>query len=162
MGSDTNPHLADQLEPTLEHVLTLDVEIADPIEIGETGNGQRRIIPITGGTVDGRIEGEILDAGADFQLHRIDRATELVAKYAFETAEGSRVYVENRGIRYASPETSKRLREDKPVDPDEVYFKTVPTFETADPDLEWLTEKVFLAAGTRQPDGVTLAVYAVE
>lgn len=162
MGPDSNPQLADQLEPTLEHVLTLDVEIAEPIEIGETGDGQRRIIPITGGTVDGRIDGEIIDAGADFQLHRIDRSTELVAKYAFESEGGSRVYVENRGIRYAPPETSRRLRADKPVDPDDVYFKTVPTFETADPDLKWLTQQIFVAAGTRQPDGVTLAVYAVK
>jgi hypothetical protein len=103
-----------------------------------------------------------LEAGADYQLYRERRPTELVAKYAFETTSGSRVYVENRGMRMADPETSERLRDGKPVAPEDVYFCSVPEFETADPDLSWLTENVFVAAGTRQPNGVRLAVYNVK
>ncbi|WP_408960232.1 DUF3237 domain-containing protein [Natrinema sp. 74] len=148
-------------EPSLEHVMDLEVEVEEPIEIGETGDGQRRIIPITGGTVSGRIEGRVISAGADYQLFRVDRPTELVAKYAFETDDGSSVYVENRGIRSAPPETKERLRDGDPVDPDEVYFQSTPEFETADPDLEWLTRNVFVASGIRQPRGVKLAVYRV-
>lgn len=160
MGSETDGG-DDPLTPTLEHAFDIEVEVDDPIEIGQTGDGQRRIIEIVGGTVTGRIEGELLSGGADYQLSRIERPTELVAKYAFETDSGSRVYVENRGIRSASPETSRRLREGQPVDPDDVYFRTVPEFETADPGLAWLTENVFVAAGIRRPYGVRLAVYRI-
>lgn len=160
MGSDTN-EADDPLTPTLEHAFDVEVEVDDPIEIGQTGDGQRRIIEIVGGTVSGRIEGELLPGGADYQLSRIERPTELVAKYAFETDSGSRVYVENRGVRSAAPETSRRLRDGQPVDPDDVYFRTVPEFETADPDLAWLTESVFVATGIRRPYGVRLAVYRV-
>ncbi|AHG02164.1 hypothetical protein HALLA_19895 (plasmid) [Halostagnicola larsenii XH-48] len=162
MGEENTDQEADPLVPTLEQVLELDIEVDDPIEIGETGDGSRRIIPIRGGTVSGRCDGTVLQAGADYQLYRTERATELVAKYAFETDEGSRVYVENEGIRHASPETSERIRDGRPVDPEDVYFQSVPTFETADPDLEWLTESVFVASGTRQPNGVKLRVYRVE
>ena len=162
MGTDSTDRLPDDLVPTLEHVLDLEIEVEEPIEIGETGNGQRRIIPIVDGTVSGRVEGTIIPAGADYQLFRVDRPTELVAKYAFETDDGSRVYVENRGIRAASPETKERLRDGEPVDSEEVYFQSTPRFETADPDLEWLTERIFVAAGIRRPKGVKLAVYAVE
>lgn len=151
----------DHLTPTLERVLELDVEVEEPIEIGQTGDGQRRIIPIRGGTVSGRVDGHVLPGGADYQLFRVDRPSELVANYAFETDDGARVYVENRGIRFASPEDSERLRDGLPVDPDDVYFRSVPEFETADPDLEWLTRSVFVAAGIRQPHGVKLAVYRV-
>ena len=147
--------------PTLEHVLDLDVEVAEPIEVGETGNGLRRIIPITGGTVSGRIEGRILDAGADYQLFRVDRPTELVANYAFETTDGHRVYVENEGIRHASPENKRRLRDGEPVDPEDVYMQSTPSFETAASELQWLTEGVFVAPGIRAPKGVRLAVYRV-
>lgn len=147
--------------PPLEHVLDLDVEVADPIEVGETGNGLRRIIPITSGTVSGRVDGTILPGGADFQLFRVDRPTELVAKYAFETAAGDRVYVENRGIRHAAPAVKERLRDGQPVDPGDVYMQSTPRFETAAPDLQWLTQRVFVAGGARQPNGVRLAVYGV-
>ncbi|WP_144900791.1 DUF3237 domain-containing protein [Halobellus captivus] len=149
------------LELGLERVMELEIEVESPIEIGETGDGQRRIIPILGGTVSGRVEGTVLDAGADYQLYRERRPTELVAKYAFETTDGDRVYVENEGMRLADLETSKRLRDGKPVDPEDVYFCSVPQFETAASDLQWLTESVFVASGTRQPNGVRLAVYRV-
>jgi hypothetical protein len=160
MGSEIDGD-DDPLTPTLEHVFDIEVEVDDPIEIGQIGDGQRRIIEVVGGMVSGRIDGEILPGGADYQLSRIDRPTELVAKYAFEADSGSRVYVENRGIRSASPEDSRRLRDGQPVDPDDVYFRTVPEFETADPDLAWLTENVFVATGVRRPHGVRLSVYRV-
>lgn len=161
MGGETDAHDSAALEPTLEHVMDLEIEVEEPIEIGETGDGQRRIIPIVDGTVSGRIEGRVIPAGADYQLFRVERPTELVAKYALETDGGSRIYVENRGIRSASPETKERLRDGDPVDPDEVYFQSTPQFETADPDLEWLTRSIFVASGIRQPKGVKLAVYRV-
>lgn len=62
----------------------------------------------------------------------------------------------------ADPETSERLRDGKPVAPEDVYFCSMPEFETTEPDLSWLTENVFVAAGTRQPNGVRLAVYNVK
>lgn len=147
--------------PGLERVLEIDVEVAAPIDIGETGNGLRRIIPIERGTVSGRLSGHILPGGADFQLFRVDRPSLLVAKYAFETDDGKRVYVENEGIRHAPPGVKRRLRDGEPVDRDEVYFQSTPSFETAAPDLQWLTEAVFVAGGTRQPRGVKLAVFRV-
>jgi len=54
--------------PTLEHVCTLQVML-DPIrEMGAGRAGQRRIIPIIGGTVQGaRLSGKILNLGADWQ-----------------------------------------------------------------------------------------------
>jgi hypothetical protein len=149
------------LELGLERVLELEIDVESPIEIGDTGNGQRRIIPITGGTVTGWCEGTVLAVGADYQLYRDRRPTELVAKYAFETDDGDRVYVENRGMRVADPETKRKLRDGEEVDPDAVYFCSVPEFEVASPELSWLEEHVFVAAGTRQPNGVRLAVYKV-
>jgi len=147
--------------PELQHVFDVDVEVSAPIDIGETGSGLRRIIPIERGQLSGRIQGEILPGGADYQLFRVDRPTELVAKYAFETDEGHRVYVENRGIRHASPENKRRLRDGEPVAPEDVYFQSTPRFETAAPELSWLTEGVFVAPGTRMPRGVRLSVYKV-
>lgn len=161
MADDSHDRERDHLDLRLERALTLDVEVAEPIDVGDTGDGYRRIIPITGGTVSGRVEGTVLDAGADYQLFRTDRATELVAQYAFETDGGDRVFVDNRGIRAADPATKKRLRDGEEVDPGDVYFCSVPRFETAADDLAWLAERVFVATGIRRPRGVRLAVYQV-
>ncbi|MFB6251470.1 MAG: DUF3237 domain-containing protein [Halobellus sp.] len=149
------------LELGLERVMELDVEVESPIEIGDTGDGQRRIIPILGGTATGKIEGEVLSTGADYQIYRDRRPSEIVAKYAIETSDGDRIYVENRGMRFADPEVSERIREGKPVDPADVYFCSVPEFEVPTSELEWLENHIFVATGTRRSKGVRLAVYQV-
>lgn len=161
MGGDADDP-GDPSVPTLGHAFDLDVEIDEPIEIGETGDGYRRIVPITGGTVSGAVTGSVLPVGADFQLLRLDRPTELVARYAFETESGAMVYVENRGIAVAPREVNERVRDGLPVDPAKVYFRTVPTFETADPELDWLTERVFVGSAEPGEGVVSISVYEVE
>ena len=149
--------------PVLDHAFDLHVEIGDPVEVGETGDGHRRIIPITGGTVTGRLEGEVLPAGADFQLFRRDRPIEVVARYAFETTTGERVYVENEGIAVLPRDDDGA--DDGPDDsggPSDVYFRTVPSFETESEDLRWLSERVFVASARRDGDVVHVAVYEVQ
>lgn len=58
--------------PTLELIAELSVTVAAPIEAGDvqgaSTRGKRRTIPITGGTVRGRLNGRVLAGGAAFQL----------------------------------------------------------------------------------------------
>ena len=55
----SNPHDSIAL-PSLTPVADVAVEIGAPIVVGDTPAGLRRVIPILGGTVKGRIEGRIL------------------------------------------------------------------------------------------------------
>ena len=148
--------------PSLEHVADLAVEIAEPLEIGDIGHGERRVIPIIGGTVEGpRLKGRIRPAGADFQIIRRGGVTELVARYVIEADDGALIFVENAGIRHGPPELIARLRRGESVDPRRIYFRTVPRFETASPDYEFLTRHVFIATGARFPHEVRLRVWLV-
>jgi hypothetical protein len=148
--------------PRLEHLADLSVAIAAPIEVGETGVGERRLIPILGGTVTGSgLNGRILPGGADFQIIRPSGVTELVARYVIEMADGALVYVENSGLRDGPPELMERLRRGEPVDPTLIYFRTVPRFETASPRLQFLTRRLFVGVGARYSDRVTLAIWMV-
>lgn len=148
--------------PTLEHVFTLTVQLADVIDIGDTARGRRRVIPITGGTVEGPLlQGVVLAGGADAQFIRADGVTELDARYVIQSTGGDRVYIENTGLRTASADDVARLTRGEPVDPAMVYFRTTPRFETAAPDLQWLTSTLFVAVGERDPDAVRIVVYAV-
>ena len=67
-----------------------------------------------------------------------------------------------RRIRHASAEVAKKLLAGEPVDPSQVYFKTVPAFETSAHELQWLTRAVFIGLGERQPDVVIVHVWKVE
>ena len=116
--------------PALEHVTDLTVFVAAPIEVGDTGSGQRRVIPITGGTARGpRLNGTVLSGGADFQLVRPDHVAELDARYVIQADDGTCLFVMNRALRRASAELTARLVRGEAVDPSLVYFRCTPSFE---------------------------------
>jgi len=148
--------------PGLEPVIRLDVRVDAPVEAGMTGQGRRRIIPITHGTVDGpAFCGTVLPGGSDVQRIRPDGVAEVEARYILETDAGTHVFIENRGVRHAPPDVMAELVAGRPVDPALVYFRSVPRFETDDESLRWLERDQFVATGARFPDRVRIDVYRV-
>jgi Protein of unknown function (DUF3237) len=151
--------------PSLRHVCDLSVTVSPPIEAGQTQGlstrGKRRIIPITGGTVRGHINGAVLAAGADFQIIVSDTTADLDARYILRLDDGSHVYVHNTALRRASAEDVARLIRGEAVPPERVYFRCVPRFEVENPALQWLTQSIFIGTATRAPDGVELSIYEV-
>jgi hypothetical protein len=66
------------------------------VSVGASKRGSRNIIPITGGTTTGRIEGGVLSGGADFQLSTGGEFI-LDARYTLKTKEGELIIVRNCG-----------------------------------------------------------------
>jgi Protein of unknown function (DUF3237) len=149
--------------PKLTHAFTLRVQVGPPTELGDVPRGGRRIIPILGGTFDGpKIRGKVLPGGADWQIVRGDGLAELDTRYLLQTNSGALVYIQNAGIRHAPPDVTQKLLAGQAVDPSQVYFKTVATFETSAPGLQWLTRAIFIGAGERHPTEVVVHVWMVE
>lgn len=158
------PHAAaDPLAaPALVRFADLTVEVAAPIEVGATGQGIRRVIPIVGGTCTARDwTARVLAAGADFQLVVNERMARLEARYVLETDAGDRIYVLNEAVRTASPEVMSQLVRGEAVDPGDVYFRCAPRFEAGAPSLMWLMERVFLGVGLRRPSEVAMRFFEV-
>ena len=149
-------------ELATKYVFTLTVRIGEVTSVGETGHGVRRIIPILGGEVRGEgVSGKICAFGADFQIIRPNELIELEAKYAFETDDGAVVYVENRGIRFGPVDLLQKLKRGEPVDPELIYFRTVPRFETGTEKYRWLMENLFVGSAARHADRVVIDVHQV-
>ncbi len=145
---------------TLEHCLDVSVQVAKPLEIGDVGTGERRIIAIDGGVISGpRLSGEVLPGGADFQIIRPNGFTILEARYPIRASDGALIYVENNGVRLGSPDAIAKLKRGEPVDPAQIYFRSVIRFETAAPHYRWMMESIFVCAGQRRPETVELSVY---
>jgi hypothetical protein len=141
------------------------VQVGPPLDVGPVPGGRRRIIPILGGAFEGPgdgpekgmpMKGRVLPGGADWQIVRADGLGELDTRYTLETEDGQLIYVQNAGIRHASPEVTARLMKGEPVDPALVYFRTVPKFETSAPELAWLMRSIFVGTGERYPAEVLI------
>ncbi|WP_158815048.1 DUF3237 domain-containing protein [Methylocapsa sp. S129] len=150
------------IEASLRHIADLSVKVAPPIVVGHTPAGLRRIVPIIGGAVSGpRLKGEVIAAGADYQLIGDDGFTLVEARYAFRTHDGATIGVDNVGLRHGPPEAMARLARGEAVDPALIYFRTRLTFETDHADYLWLTRSLFVGAGARHPAHVEINVFEV-
>ncbi len=150
------------MTPLLHHVADFVIEVGSPITVGETSEGLRRVVPILGGRLSGpRLCGEILAAGADYQLIREDGFSTLDARYVARLDNGALLYIVNAGVRFGAPSVMARITRGEPVDPSDVYFRTSPRFETSSAEHQWLLRPLYLATGARYPDRVELRVFEV-
>ena len=149
--------------PGLVFAFELRVTVGTPVMVGQMPRGQRRIVSILGGTFEGpNIKGKVVPGGADWQIIRADGFSELDTRYTLETEKGQLIYVQNAGMRHAAPAVMEKLLKGETVDPKLVYFRTIPTFETAAADLQWLTRAVFIGTGERYPTEVVIRFWRVE
>lgn len=149
--------------PKLTFAFEVRATVGAPMEVGAVAQGRRRIVAITGGTFEGpNLRGKVMSGGADWQIIRADGFTELDTRYTLETDKGQIIYVQNAGMRHAAPDVMKRLLAGEAVDPAVVYFRTVPKFETASPELQWLTRAVFIGMGERYPNDVRIRFFRLE
>ena len=135
--------------PQLEFAMQLKVTIGKAFSCGETGQGERVVIPITGGTFEGpKLKGTILNGGADYQLvNKTLNRTELEAIYCIKTDDGVNIHVRNRGIIADG------------------YFKCAPQFEApADSKYAWLNNAIFVCSPdwTQGFKGIVLNVWMVK
>jgi len=148
--------------PQLNFFADLSVQVGMPQEVGQTVHGLRRLIPILSGRVQGvGWTARVLPGGADFQLLVNERMAELDARYVLETDGGDLIYVQNRAIRTASSDVMAQLVRGEVVDPQSVYFRCSPSFETASQSLAWISERFFIGTGARYPDKVVMRFFEV-
>jgi hypothetical protein len=148
--------------PGLRYAFSIRAKVAPIQDLGQTARGHRRVIDILGGEVQGpKLEGEILPGGADWQIVRPDGTIEVVARYTIKAASGATIYVQNEGLRVATPEILARMTKGELMPPDTYYFRTAPKFETSEPSLKWLERTLFVGKAARTPDRVVIGFHEV-
>jgi hypothetical protein len=126
------------------HVWDAKVFIGERIVVGESKYGERRIIPITGGSFEGKnIKGTVLPLGEDWQLLRPDGDLELYARYLLKTHDGYLIQVINRAL----------LHPGETDDPENRYVRSVIDLEAPlDSPYDYLNHAKFLGTLTSGED----------
>lgn len=148
--------------PELRHVFDLVANLAPIMEMGPGRAGQRRIIPIIGGTVTGdRVKGEVMNLGADWQTIFDGGLAELDTRYAIRTHDGAIIEVINYGLRHGPPEVMARVAAGEDVDPTEYYMRTHARLESGDPRYDWVNKSLFIGIGGRKASSVEISFYEI-
>ena len=150
-------------QPVLRHICDLRVAL-DPIrEMGQGRAGQRRIIPIVGGTVEGpALRGRILDLGADWQTIWANGVAELDTRYAIETEDGAIIEIRNYGYRHGPADVLAAIARGEEVSPDSYYMRTHARLETGDARYDWVNRTLFVGTGARLAGQVVVSLFALE
>jgi hypothetical protein len=150
-------------EPLLTKIFRLEASLGEALDVGTVTEGQRRIVPLTGGIFNGpELNGTLLPgASADWQIVLPDGTSLGDIRYTLQTDHSDLLYVRSQGVRHGSAEVLARLSRGEEVDASEYVFRTSTQIETAAPDLDWLNKGVFISVAGRQPEGVIYEVYLV-
>jgi hypothetical protein len=155
----------EQLEPvrpSLELIARFRATLAEPLELGQTPWGRRRVIGVTGGEFDGPLlSGKVLPGGADWQVVHEDGTAAIDTRYTLECHDGALISVATRGCRSGPRQVLERIAHGELVDPSEYYFRVSIQYETSAPQYEWLNWIVAVASALRLADQVVYDAYAV-
>lgn len=147
-------------DPQFEPICQFTIQVGPPQDVGQTGGGLQKIIPILGGSVAGpRISGKILPVGADWQMVEADGLARLDARYAIATADGGLIEVQCQGLRHAPPGIGQQIADGKDVPFAQYYMRGHIRLTSGHPDYRWVNRSLFLATGGKRPSGVELHIF---
>lgn len=110
--------------------------------------GARRIVPITGGVFSGpTLKGKVLPGGADWIKTRPDGVNDLDVRITLQTDTGELIFMSYKGILSSS---------DKGL-----YWRMVPTFETASEKHAGLNNIIAVGMGLRVDGKTAYNIYRI-
>jgi hypothetical protein len=148
-------------DPRLTLVYRLEATLAEPLDLGETPHGRRRIVALTGGTFRGpELNGTLLPgASADWQIVLPDGTALGDIRYTLRTDDGDLLAVRSSSVRHGPAEVLARLARGEDVDAGEYTFRAATRIESGAVALDWLNKGVFVSVGGRQPGAVVYETY---
>lgn len=148
--------------PPLVPMTQIRCEVGALVSLGMAPHGERRYVPLGGGTVRGpELNGTLVEGGVDWQVARADGALEIAAHYVIRTDDDALVEVQSHGLRHGPPEVMARLAAGERLPREAYFFRTLVRFTTGAPAWAHLNKVMAIAVGQREARAVLLDLYRV-
>ena len=148
--------------PALMPMTHIDCEVGAVVTLGAGPYGERRYVPLGGGTVRGpELNGSLVEGGVDWQINRADGVLDLAAHYVIRADDGALIEVQSNGMRHGPAAVMQRLARGEAVARDEYFFRTIVRFTTGAPAWLHLNKVMALASGQRDAAMVRLDLYRI-
>jgi len=148
--------------PALLPMTHIDCQVGALVTLGSAPGGERRYVPLGGGSVSGpELNGSLVEGGVDWQVNRADGALEIAAHYVIRADDGALIEVRSEGLRHGPPEVMQRLARGEAVARDEYFFRTLVRFTTGAPQWAHLNKVMAIACGEREASRVRLDLYRI-
>jgi hypothetical protein len=146
--------------PALVPMAQVHCQVGALVSLGPGPLGERRYIPLGGGTVRGpELNGTLVEGGVDWQINRADGVLEIAAHYVIRADDGALIEVRSDGLRHGPPEVMAQLARGEAVPREAYYFRTLVRFTTGAPQWQHLNKLLAIAVGQREANVVKLDYY---
>jgi hypothetical protein len=148
--------------PLLVPMTQVICEVGALVSLGHAKYGERRYVPLGGGTASGpELNGTLVEGGVDWQVQRDDGVLDIAAHYVIRTLDGALVEVTSEGMRHGPPDVMAQLSRGETPPRDSYYFRTLMRFQTGDERWLHLNKVMAVACGEREARVVRLDVYRI-
>ena len=150
--------------PRFDYAFSIEIELEPPRYVGPSPAGtDRAAVMIRNGTITGpMLAGKVVPgSGGDWARKQADGTLDFDARYMLELADGTLVYLQNTGFRWASAAAMARLARHEPVPFGEYYMRVTPRFEVRSGRYDWLTRYVFVGVAEKTPKGNRIHYFIV-
>jgi hypothetical protein len=148
--------------PALLPMTQVRCEVGALVSLGPAKHGERRYVPLGGGTVRGpELNGTLVEGGIDWQVLRADGVLEIAAHYVIRADDGGLIEVQSDGLRHGPAAVMAALARGEDVPREAYFFRTLVRFTTGAPAWTHLNKTLALAVGQRQASTVLLDFYRI-
>jgi hypothetical protein len=148
--------------PDLRPLCRITCEVGALVSLGDAPGGERRYVPLGGGTVVGPgLNGSVVEGGIDWQWRRADDVLEIGAHYVLRAEDGGLIEVKSEGLRHGRPEVMAALARGEAVPANAYFFRTFVRFTTGAPGWLHLNRTMAIAVGQREAQRVVLDLFSL-
>jgi hypothetical protein len=147
----------------LEFLFHGDLNLDMPQNVGEGPHGNRQVIRVVSGTIDGpRINGTTLPMSGDWLLLRHDGVGELNVRSTIKTNDDHLIYMHYDGVMHARPEVMQAMFQGQPIAREDLYLRMAAFFETSSPQYAWMNRILAVGYAVVALPKFNLYLYAVD
>jgi Protein of unknown function (DUF3237) len=151
-------------QPHLDHAFTIEIVLQPAMYLGASPTGaERAAVYIQSGTITGpMLQGTVVPmSGGDWARKRPDGTLDFDARYILRLDDGTLVYMQNSGYRWASAEAMAKMARHEDVPFSDYYMRVTPKFEVKSGPYDWLTRYVFVGVAEKIPTGNRIHYFIV-
>ncbi|OJY71094.1 MAG: hypothetical protein BGP16_10855 [Sphingobium sp. 66-54] len=140
--------------PRFEFAFTVAIDLTPPVWLTPTSMGATRAaVWAAQGTFEGpRIRGKVIPmSGGDYPLVRPNGVIDFDARYLLQADDGTPIYLQSRGYRWAEGEAMERMNRNEPLEPHEYYMRVSPKFDVPEGPHDWLAKHIFVGVAEKIP-----------
>ena len=143
--------------------LSLDVDLAGIVAIGDTPSGRRIVAPVKGGSFAGeRLSGTVLPGGADWVIRRADGNSTIDVRLTLRTDDGATLGLTYTGRFLGAAGSMQRFVAGQPIDASAFSLQTVARVETGDTRYAWLNDAIIIGVGEQTASGPAYQLFDVD